>query len=196
MCTTASGVRTCARLHRARRFRMGAHADLVIGQTWLTGPVASGVQENTDGAKLCLDWVTTGGINGQRVAPVVSQDDRFDPKVAAENARKLAPRERAKRVENSSVDRTARSQVRAKPPLSFSANPGYLPRACGGHSWLEALRQLGGGVGHRPVVNESRQAARGYCREDDPVNRRDPGVGGFGAVCTRATACRRGRSSR
>jgi len=67
-----------------------AHADLVIGQTsGFTGPVASGVKENTDGAKLYIDWVnSTGGVNGQRIE-LISLDDKFDPKVAAENARVL-----------------------------------------------------------------------------------------------------------
>jgi ABC-type branched-subunit amino acid transport system substrate-binding protein len=67
-----------------------ARADLVVGQTsGFTGPVASGVKENTEGAKLYLDWVNaTGGVNGQRIE-LVSLDDKFDPKIAAENARKL-----------------------------------------------------------------------------------------------------------
>ena len=67
-----------------------AHADLVIGQTsGFTGPVASGVKENTDGAKLYIDWVnSTGGVNGQRIE-LISLDDKFDPKAAAENARVL-----------------------------------------------------------------------------------------------------------
>ena len=67
-----------------------AHADLVIGQTsGFTGPVASGVKENTDGARLYIDWVnSTGGVNGQRIE-LISLDDKFDPKAAAENARVL-----------------------------------------------------------------------------------------------------------
>jgi len=67
-----------------------AHADIVIGQTsGFTGPVASGVKENTDGAKLYIDWVNSqGGVNGQRIE-LVSMDDKFDPKLAAENAKKL-----------------------------------------------------------------------------------------------------------
>lgn len=68
----------------------GASAQLFIGQTsGFTGPVASGVKENTDGAKLYFDFVNAqGGINGQRVE-LISLDDKFDPKLAAENARKL-----------------------------------------------------------------------------------------------------------
>ncbi len=67
-----------------------AHADLVIGQTsGFTGPVASGVKENTDGAKLYIDWINSqGGVNGQHIE-LVSMDDKFDPKLAAENAKKL-----------------------------------------------------------------------------------------------------------
>jgi len=67
-----------------------ARADLVIGQTsGFTGPVASGVKENTEGAKLYIDHINAqGGVNGQRIE-LVSLDDKFDPKLAAENARKL-----------------------------------------------------------------------------------------------------------
>ncbi len=65
-------------------------ADIVIGQTsGFTGPVASGARENTDGARLYLDEVNVlGGVHGQRIH-LVSLDDRFDPKLAVENARKL-----------------------------------------------------------------------------------------------------------
>jgi len=67
-----------------------AHADVVIGQTsGFTGPVASGVKENTDGARLYIDWINAqGGVNGQHIE-LVSMDDKFDPKLAAENAKKL-----------------------------------------------------------------------------------------------------------
>lgn len=63
---------------------------LVVGQTsGVTGPVASGVQENIAGAKLVFDAVNAaGGINGRRIE-LVTLDDRFEPKLAAENARKL-----------------------------------------------------------------------------------------------------------
>ncbi len=65
-------------------------AQIVVGQTsGFTGPVASGVKENTVGAKLYIDHVNaTGGVNGQRIE-LVSLDDKFDPKLAAANARKL-----------------------------------------------------------------------------------------------------------
>ena len=65
-------------------------ADLLVGQTsGFTGPVASGVKENTDGARLYIDHINElGGVNGQRIE-LISLDDKFDPKLAAENARKL-----------------------------------------------------------------------------------------------------------
>ena len=67
-----------------------AVAQIVVGQTsGFTGAVASGVKENTDGAKLYFDHVNaTGGVNGQKIQ-LVSLDDKFDPKLAAENAKKL-----------------------------------------------------------------------------------------------------------
>ena len=69
------------------------HAQILIGQTaGFTGPVAAGVKENTDGARLWLDAVNAkGGIAGQQLE-LVSMDDKFDPKLAAENAQKLADR--------------------------------------------------------------------------------------------------------
>ncbi len=68
----------------------GAAAQIVIGQTaGITGPVAGAVKETTDGAKLYIDAVNSrGGVNGQQVQ-LVSLDDKFDPKLAADNARKL-----------------------------------------------------------------------------------------------------------
>ncbi len=67
-----------------------AWSQLIIGQTsGFTGPVAAGVKETTDGAKLYIDHINAiGGVNGQRVE-LVSLDDKFDPKVAAENAKLL-----------------------------------------------------------------------------------------------------------
>jgi branched-chain amino acid transport system substrate-binding protein len=67
-----------------------AAAQIVIGQTsGFTGPVAAGVKENTDGARLYLDYINAqGGVNGQKIE-LVSLDDKFDPKLAAVNARKL-----------------------------------------------------------------------------------------------------------
>jgi ABC-type branched-subunit amino acid transport system substrate-binding protein len=90
MGTMSRGVRNLAFAFCALAAAGAAHADLVIGQTsGFTGPVASGVKENTDGARLYIDWVnSTGGVNGQRVE-LVSLDDKFEPKLAAENAQKL-----------------------------------------------------------------------------------------------------------
>ena len=67
-----------------------AGAQLLIGQTaGFTGPVSAGVQDVTRGAKLYLDAVNAeGGVGGEKIE-LVSLDDRFDPKVSAENARTL-----------------------------------------------------------------------------------------------------------
>lgn len=71
-------------------FSVGAQAQLLIGQTaGFTGPVGAGVKETTDGAKLYIDAVNAkGGVNGQKIE-LISLDDKFDPKQAGENARKL-----------------------------------------------------------------------------------------------------------
>ena len=67
-----------------------ARAQIVIGQTaGFTGTVAASVKEATDGAKLYFDAVNArGGINGQKIE-LVSLDDKFDPKLTLENAKKL-----------------------------------------------------------------------------------------------------------
>jgi branched-chain amino acid transport system substrate-binding protein len=67
-----------------------AAAQLLVGQTsGFTGPAAAGVKENTDGAKLYLDWVNAqGGVHGQPIQ-LVSLDDKFEPQLSAENAKKL-----------------------------------------------------------------------------------------------------------
>ncbi|MBC7610811.1 MAG: ABC transporter substrate-binding protein [Polaromonas sp.] len=67
-----------------------SHAQILIGQTaGFTGPVGAGVKETTDGAKLYIDTINAkGGVNGQKIE-LISLDDKFDPKLAAENARKL-----------------------------------------------------------------------------------------------------------
>lgn len=69
---------------------VAAHAQILIGQTaGFSGPVAAGVKETTDGARLYLDAVNArGGVNGQKI-DLISLDDKFDPKLAGENARKL-----------------------------------------------------------------------------------------------------------
>jgi ABC-type branched-subunit amino acid transport system substrate-binding protein len=69
---------------------VAAPAQILIGQTaGFTGSVAAGVKETADGAKLYLDAVNAkGGVNGQKVE-LISLDDKFDPKLAVENTRKL-----------------------------------------------------------------------------------------------------------
>ncbi|MCY7317340.1 MAG: ABC transporter substrate-binding protein [Ramlibacter sp.] len=71
-------------------FGSRVEAQILIGQTaGFTGPVASGVKETTDGAKLYIDAVNAkGGVNGQKIE-LISLDDKFDPKLAAENAKQL-----------------------------------------------------------------------------------------------------------
>lgn len=67
-----------------------AQAQIKIGQTaGYTGIVAAGVKETADGAKLYLDMVNSrGGVHGQKIE-LLSLDDKFDPKLAQENARIL-----------------------------------------------------------------------------------------------------------
>ncbi len=67
-----------------------SQAQILIGQTaGFSGAVAAGVKETTDGAKLYIDSINAkGGIAGQKIE-LISLDDKFDPKLAAENARKL-----------------------------------------------------------------------------------------------------------
>ena len=67
-----------------------AGAQILIGQTaGFSGPVAAGVKETTDGAKLYIETINArGGVNGQKIE-LVSLDDKFEPKLAGENARKL-----------------------------------------------------------------------------------------------------------
>lgn len=67
-----------------------SQGQILIGQTaGFTGPVSAGVKETTDGAKLYLDAVNAkGGVGGQKIE-LVSLDDKFEPPLAAENARKL-----------------------------------------------------------------------------------------------------------
>jgi branched-chain amino acid transport system substrate-binding protein len=67
-----------------------SQAQILIGQTaGFTGVVSAGVIETTEGAKLYLDTINAkGGVNGQKIE-LISLDDKFDPKLAAENALKL-----------------------------------------------------------------------------------------------------------
>jgi ABC-type branched-subunit amino acid transport system substrate-binding protein len=73
-----------------------AHAQIVIGQTAaFTGPVSAGVHETTAGAKLYLEAVNAaGGVHGKEIQ-LVSLDDKFEPKLAGENARKLVVEHKA-----------------------------------------------------------------------------------------------------
>jgi branched-chain amino acid transport system substrate-binding protein len=65
-------------------------AQILIGQSaGFTGVSAATVKEVTDGAKLYLDAVNAkGGVGGQLIE-LISLDDKFDPKLAAENTRQL-----------------------------------------------------------------------------------------------------------
>ncbi|WP_431094878.1 ABC transporter substrate-binding protein [Polaromonas aquatica] len=67
-----------------------SHAQILVGQTaGFSGPVGAGVKETTEGAKLYIDAVNAkGGVNGQKIE-LISLDDKFEPKLTAENARKL-----------------------------------------------------------------------------------------------------------
>lgn len=67
-----------------------SQAQILIGQTaGFTGAVGAGVKETTDGAKLYIDSINAnGGVNGQKIE-LISMDDKFETKLAAENARKL-----------------------------------------------------------------------------------------------------------
>lgn len=67
-----------------------SQAQILIGQTaGFTGTVSAGVKETTDGAKLYLNAINAkGGVGGQKIE-LISLDDKFEPKLAAENARKL-----------------------------------------------------------------------------------------------------------
>jgi ABC-type branched-subunit amino acid transport system substrate-binding protein len=69
---------------------MLAAAQILIGQTaGFSGPVAGGVKETAEGARLWLDNVNAkGGLHGRKIE-VISLDDRFEPARAAQNARTL-----------------------------------------------------------------------------------------------------------
>jgi ABC-type branched-subunit amino acid transport system substrate-binding protein len=69
---------------------VACQGQILIGQTaGFTGPVAAGVQETTEGAKLYIDAVNArGGVAGQKIE-LIQLDDKFDPKLAGENARIL-----------------------------------------------------------------------------------------------------------
>jgi branched-chain amino acid transport system substrate-binding protein len=67
-----------------------AQAQIKIGQSvGVTGQVAATVAETVQGAKLWIDAVNArGGVNGQAIE-LITLDDKFDPKLASENAKKL-----------------------------------------------------------------------------------------------------------
>lgn len=67
-----------------------ACSQILIGQTaGITGIVAAGVKETTEGAKLWIDSVNAkGGVNGQKIE-LVSMDDKFVPATAVANAKVL-----------------------------------------------------------------------------------------------------------
>ncbi|OYU99402.1 MAG: amino acid ABC transporter substrate-binding protein [Burkholderiales bacterium PBB5] len=85
-------------MHPFRRLALGllltlpltVLAQIKVGQTaGFTGTVAASVKETTDGARLYLDALNKrGGIAGQSVE-LVQLDDKFDPKLAAANAKAL-----------------------------------------------------------------------------------------------------------
>jgi ABC-type branched-subunit amino acid transport system substrate-binding protein len=64
--------------------------EILIGQTSsFSGAIAGQVKEQTEGAKLYLEWVNAnGGIHGRKIR-LESLDDAFDAKRAAANARTL-----------------------------------------------------------------------------------------------------------
>jgi ABC-type branched-subunit amino acid transport system substrate-binding protein len=68
----------------------GAQAQLLIGQTaGVTGAVAATVNEAIQGAHLYIDHVNArGGVAGEKIS-LITLDDQFDVKLAAENARVL-----------------------------------------------------------------------------------------------------------
>ena len=82
VCALALCLTTCLTGHVA--------AQIIVGQTaGFTGAVAATVKEATDGAKLYIDSINAkGGVNGQQIE-LISLDDKFDPKLAAANARTL-----------------------------------------------------------------------------------------------------------
>jgi|SRR5450830_136376 len=66
------------------------HAQILIGQTvGITGAVAATTKESNTGAMLYIDAVNAkGGIGGEKIV-LLTLDDKFDPQLAALNARKL-----------------------------------------------------------------------------------------------------------
>lgn len=71
-----------------------AKADILIGQTTaVTGPVAASVGETLQGVNLYLNSVNEkGGVNGEKIK-LITLDDKFEPKLAGENAQRLIERD-------------------------------------------------------------------------------------------------------
>lgn len=67
-----------------------AQADILIGQTTaVTGPVAASVGETLVGVNLYLNSINAkGGVHGEKIR-LITLDDKFEPKQAGENARRL-----------------------------------------------------------------------------------------------------------
>lgn len=67
-----------------------AWGQIKIGQsTGVTGAVAASVKETSTGVQIYLDAVNAkGGVNGEQIE-LITLDDKFDPKLAAVNAREL-----------------------------------------------------------------------------------------------------------
>ena len=74
----------------ATAFTPHSHADILIGQTTaVTGPVAASVGETLVGVRLYLDHINaTGGVHGEKIR-LITLDDKFEPQLAGENARRL-----------------------------------------------------------------------------------------------------------
>ena len=72
-----------------------ALAQLRIGQaSGITGAIAAGVKENTEGAKLYINAINArGGVNGQKIE-LISLDDEFNPKLTVEKVRQLITEEK------------------------------------------------------------------------------------------------------
>jgi ABC-type branched-subunit amino acid transport system substrate-binding protein len=86
----------CALLLAGALLSGAARADIVVGETvGVTGPVAATVKEALLGARLYIDWVNaSGGVKGEKI-DLVTLDDHFEVKKAAENARILVEEKNA-----------------------------------------------------------------------------------------------------
>jgi branched-chain amino acid transport system substrate-binding protein len=68
-----------------------ACAEILVGQTaGLTGPTAAAMKEINEGANLYFDAINQSGGIQNRPIRMISLDDKFDPKLAAQNAQQLA----------------------------------------------------------------------------------------------------------